>query len=69
MRVCVYVFLALIFTLVLCARSQEFVMSVSVRRVHVLFSFAGFKGGGKDSNIDVPVNGHNNPERLKHRGA
>ena len=39
--------LALITTLVLCARSQEFVMSVSVRSVHVVFSFAGFKGGRK----------------------
>ena len=47
MCVCVCVFMALITTLVLCARSQDLVMSVSVRRVHVVFSTAGFKGGGK----------------------
>ena len=45
MYVCV--FMVLITTLVLCARSQDFVMSVSVRRVHVVFSTAGFNGGGK----------------------
>ena len=31
-------FMALITTLVLCARSQDSVMSVSVRRVHVVLS-------------------------------
>ena len=31
-------FMALIATLVLCARSQHIVMSVSVRRVHVVLS-------------------------------
>ena len=31
-------FMALITTLVLCASSQDFVMSVSVRRVHVILS-------------------------------
>ena len=41
------VFMALITTLVLCARSQDLVMSVSVRRVNVVLSIAGFKGGGK----------------------
>ena len=45
MYVCV--FMALVTTLVLCARSQDLVMSVSVRRVHVVFSTAGLKGGGK----------------------
>ena len=45
MYVCVLV--ALITTLVLCARSQDLVMSVPVRRVHVVLSTAGFKGGGK----------------------
>ena len=45
MHVCV--FMALITTLVLCARSQDLVMLVSVRRVHVVLSTAGFKGGGK----------------------
>ena len=40
-------FMALITTLVLCARSQDIVMSVSVRRVNVVFSTAGLKGGGK----------------------
>ena len=43
----VYVFMALIITLVMCARSQGLVMPVSVRRVHVVFSTAGFNGGGK----------------------
>ena len=45
MYVCV--FMALVTTLVLCAGSQDLVMSVSARRVHVVFSTAGFKGGGK----------------------
>ena len=45
MYVCVL--MALITTLVLCARSQDLVMSVPVRRVHVVLSAAGFKGGGK----------------------
>ena len=34
----VWVFTALITTLVLCARSEDPSMSVSVRRVHVVFS-------------------------------
>ena len=48
-NVCMYVrvFMALITTLILCARSEDLVMSVSVRRVHVVLSTAGFKGGGK----------------------
>ena len=46
--VCMYVvFTALMTTLVLCTRSQDLVMSVSVRRVHVILWTAGFKGGGK----------------------
>ena len=46
--VCVCVFMALITTLVLCARSQDLVMSVSVRRVHVVLStLLDLKGGGK----------------------
>ena len=45
--VCTYVFLALMTTLVLCARSQDFSNVVSVRRVHVVLWTAGFKGGGK----------------------
>ena len=40
-------FMALTTTLVLCSRSQDLVLSVSVRRVHVVFLTAGFKGGGK----------------------
>ena len=40
------VFTALITTLVLCTRIQNLVLSVSVRRVHVVFSTAGFKGRG-----------------------
>ena len=43
----VCVFMALITTLVLCARSQDLVMTVSVRRVHLVLSTAGFKGGEK----------------------
>ena len=39
--------MALIATLVLCARYQDSLLSVSVRSVHVVFSSAGFKGGGK----------------------
>ena len=46
-RMYVCVFMALITAQVLCARSQDSVMSVSVRRVHVVLSIAGFKGGGK----------------------
>ena len=38
--------MALLTTLVLCAMSQELVMSVSVRRAHVVLLTAGFKGGG-----------------------
>ena len=45
MYVCV--FMALITTLGLCGRSQDLAMSVSVRRVHVVFSTAGYKGGGE----------------------
>ena len=33
--------------MVLCARSQDSALSVSVRRVGVVFSTAGFKGEGK----------------------
>ena len=46
---CVYawVFMTLITALVLCARSQDSLLSVSVRNVHVVFSTAGFKGGEK----------------------
>ena len=43
----VCVFTVLITTLVLCVRSQDLEMSVSVRRVHVVFSTSGFNGGGK----------------------
>ena len=39
--------MALITTLVLYARSQDLVIPMSVRTVHVAFSTAGFKGGGK----------------------
>ena len=35
-------FIALITTLVLCATSQDLVTSVSVRKVHVVLSTAGF---------------------------
>ena len=36
----------LVTTLVLCASSQDLVLSVSMYWVHVVFSTAGFKGGG-----------------------
>ena len=42
----VCVFMALITAMVLCGRSQDLVLYVSVRRVHVVLSTAGFKGGG-----------------------
>ena len=38
--------MALIATLVFRARYQDPLLSVSVRRVHVVFSTAGFKDGG-----------------------
>ena len=34
---------------VLCVRSQDLVLSVSVRRAHAVFLIAGFKGGVKPS--------------------
>ena len=37
----------LVETLVLCARSQDLVMSMPVRRLHVVLWTAGFNGGGK----------------------
>ena len=40
-------FMALITALVMCAMSQDSLLSVSVRRAHVVFSTAGFKVGGK----------------------
>ena len=45
MYVCI--FMALVSTLVLCARSQDSLLSVSERRVHTVFSAVGFKGEGK----------------------
>ena len=43
----VWVFMALIATMILCARSRDSLLSVSVRGVLVVFSTAGFMGGGK----------------------
>ena len=40
-------FMALITVMVSCTRSQKSLLLVSVRRVHVVFSSGGFKGGGK----------------------
>ena len=40
-------FMALITAMVLCTRSQDSALSVSVRRMHVVFTTAGFKGEGK----------------------
>ena len=39
--------MALITAIVFCARSQDSVLSVSMSTVHVVFSSAGFKDGGK----------------------
>ena len=39
--------MALITAMSLCARSRDSLPSVSVRRVHVVFSIAGFEDGGK----------------------
>ena len=41
--------MALITAMVLCTRSRNSILPVSVRRVHVVFSTAGFNGGGKPS--------------------
>ena len=43
----IYGFIALKTAMVLCARSQDPLLPVSVCRVLVLFSTAGFKGGEK----------------------
>ena len=43
----VWVFMARITVLVLFTGAQDSLLSVSVRRVHVVFSTVGFKGGGK----------------------
>ena len=40
-------FMAIITAMVLCARSQDSLSSMSLRRLHVVFSNVGFKGGGK----------------------
>ena len=42
MHVCM-AFMALTFALVLCARSRDSLLSMSVRRIHVLFSNAGLR--------------------------
>ena len=39
--------MALITATVLCARSQDLLLSVPVRKVHAVLLTAGFKGGGK----------------------
>ena len=48
---CMFVmgFKALMTTMVVRARSQDSALSVSVRRVYVVFSTVGFNGGGKPS--------------------
>ena len=40
-------FMTLVTAVVLCVRSQDSVLPVSVRRIHVAFSTAGWKGAGK----------------------
>ena len=47
--VCVWGFMAIMTALVMCARSQDSLTSVSMRMVRVVFSTAGFKGGRKQS--------------------
>ena len=47
LSMCVWVFKTHIAVMVFCARPQDSVLSVSVHRVHVVFSTTGFKGGGK----------------------
>ena len=39
--------MALVTSMVMCDKSNDSLLSVSVRRVHVVFSTAGFKDGGK----------------------
>ena len=46
MYVCIG-FMVLLTAMVLCTRSQDSLLSVSMDRVHVVFSTAGFKSGGK----------------------
>ena len=41
------VFMALVTALVLCAWSQDLLLSLSVCRTYVVFSTAGFEDGGK----------------------
>ena len=49
MYVWVWVFMAVITAMVLCARSKDLVLSVSVHRLHVVYSTARFMGGVKRS--------------------
>ena len=42
-------FIGLVTALVVCARSQDSLLLVSVHRVHVVFSTAGFTVGGKEA--------------------
>ena len=44
-------FTALVTAMALCARSQYSLLSVSMRRVHVVLSTAGFKDGGKPCHV------------------
>ena len=46
MYVCMGAYMALITALILCARPQDSLLSVSVLRVHVVLSASGFSGGG-----------------------
>ena len=47
MKVYKWDFVTLITAMVMCGRSQDSLLSVSVLRVHVVISTVGFKGGGK----------------------
>ena len=60
-------FMALETAMVLCARSQDAVLSLSVRRTHVVFSTAGFTGGGSRAPRQVKSPRYErHPESLAH---
>ena len=64
MSACMF-YMALVTTMVLYAGSQDSLLSASVRRVHVVFSTAGFKGGEKPCHKNVkPPRYVDNPVTL-----
>ena len=52
----VWVFMTLVTTLVLCSRSEDSLMSVLVRRVHVVFSMLHQLTSRKDGIETTPLN-------------